>query len=625
MKLITNDPKISKAIEQINAFANLHTKKKEYEIVVNWNEKNEINWEIDKNIITISCKTKTDLMSALGDALSSAKENGSLTKRFEKLESMVDVSRNAVYTLDKMKNYLCQLALMGYTGCLLYMEDTYELPDYPYWGYQRGRYTTEELKELDDFAFELGIELIGCIQTLAHLRTALRWSCFDNVKDTPDNILVGAKETNELVEKMLVHFKNTLRTDRIHLGMDESFGLGMGRYRLLNGFKDHRILIREHLKTVCEMCKKYGLKPMIWDDMLFRDDTPIMQYYCESEPISDDEVKKYPDNLTFVYWDYYQSTKEQYLTQLKRRGNLKTVFAGGMWKWGGFTPNYTKSFKASKSAINACIEHGVDEIIVTAWGDDGAEAPLDCLIAGMAFYGLNRFYDAKPEDTQNLCKLLADCDFKLFTDIEKLDLIPNMPSENLDAVMPHKNLLYGDIASDRYLYNMGCKPEQLIEHYSNLEKLYKNYLETSCNDYYIELCMKTYHSLANVLKIKCETGILLHTSWENKDIQGLKNAQKQLLILSDAVRILHENVINMWSASCKGQGLEVLNLRLGGLQGRYKAVYQRLELYICGKIKTITELDEKIISSENNNSEGLRRDMYGDIVTANTLYHFSTL
>ena len=620
MKLITNDKTIKNAIENINNYLSLNDKNKEYQIKVNWTDNDNISWEIIDNNIIISCKTKTDAINALGDALSKGKGKNTLTKRFEKLETMIDVSRNAVYTVDKMKTFLCQIALMGYTGCLLYMEDTYILPNYPYWGYQRGSYTTQGLKQLDDFANSLGLELIPCIQTLAHLRTALRWSCFNDIKDTSDNLLVGSPDTKQLVKDMLLYFKNTLRTDRIHLGMDESFNLGMGRYRLLNGFKDHRLIIREHLKMVCDMCKEYGLKPMIWDDMLFRDNTPNMNYYCDSQPVTDDELKAYPDNLTFVYWDYYHNTKQEYITQLKRRGKLKVAFAGGIWKWGGFTPNYTKSFKDSLAAIEACYEYGVNELIVTAWGDDGAEAPLDCLLAGFALYGLNRFYNAKPQDTEHFCKLLVDCNLKLFTDIEKLDLIPNMPDENLESVMPHKVLLYGDIASDRYLYNLGCSPDELINHYSELEKLYKTY---NSSDKSISLMMDMYSALARVLAIRCKTGVLLYESYKNKDINGLKQAQKELLNLSDEVQNFHEKVIDMWSYSCKGQGLEVLNLRLGGLCGRYKAICNRLELYISGKLETLTELDEQILTENTLKIDGLQRELYGDIVTVNTLYHFS--
>ena len=81
-----------------------------------------------------------------------------------------------------MKRFLCQLALMGFNTAYLYMEDTYELPGYPYFGYRRGRYSVAEQKELDDFADALGIELVPCIQTLAHLRTAIRWKYMEPMR-----------------------------------------------------------------------------------------------------------------------------------------------------------------------------------------------------------------------------------------------------------------------------------------------------------------------------------------------------------------------------------------------------------------------------------------------------------
>ena len=43
----------------------------------------------------------------------------------------------------------CRAALMGYTEIYLYMEDTYQLEQYPFFGYLRGAFSKEELKCLD--------------------------------------------------------------------------------------------------------------------------------------------------------------------------------------------------------------------------------------------------------------------------------------------------------------------------------------------------------------------------------------------------------------------------------------------------------------------------------------------
>ena len=72
---------------------------------------------------------------------------------------------------------------MGLNALFLYTEDTIELPDYPYFGYMRGAYTAQEIRKLDDYAARFGVELIPCIQTLAHFTAPMRWRAFDELRD----------------------------------------------------------------------------------------------------------------------------------------------------------------------------------------------------------------------------------------------------------------------------------------------------------------------------------------------------------------------------------------------------------------------------------------------------------
>lgn len=46
------------------------------------------------------------------------------------------------------------MAFMGHNTLYLYMEDTYKLEANPYFGYLRGAYTNEQLKDLDDYAYK---------------------------------------------------------------------------------------------------------------------------------------------------------------------------------------------------------------------------------------------------------------------------------------------------------------------------------------------------------------------------------------------------------------------------------------------------------------------------------------
>ena len=64
---------------------------------------------------------------------------------------MLDLSRNAVMSVTSFKKHLGYLKKMGYNAVYFYNEDAYEVEGEPYFGYLRGRYTREEMRELDDF------------------------------------------------------------------------------------------------------------------------------------------------------------------------------------------------------------------------------------------------------------------------------------------------------------------------------------------------------------------------------------------------------------------------------------------------------------------------------------------
>jgi hypothetical protein len=82
-----------------------------------------------------------------------------------------------------------------------------------------------------------------------------------------------------------------------------------------------------------------------------------------------------PSGVQLIYWDYYSIDKSKYDKMLERHSALSDVigFAGGAWKWQGFAPLLHHSMMISKLALQSCKEHKVCDVIVTGWGDNGAE------------------------------------------------------------------------------------------------------------------------------------------------------------------------------------------------------------------------------------------------------------
>ena len=117
-----------------------------------------------------------------------------------KLGVMVDCSRNSVMNVEALRSLIPVLSKIGYTTLMLYTEDTYEVNGEPYFGYLRGRYSKAELKEIDRIAAASGVELVPCIQTLAHLRGIFRWKEYAGIRDTADILLADDERTYELIE-----------------------------------------------------------------------------------------------------------------------------------------------------------------------------------------------------------------------------------------------------------------------------------------------------------------------------------------------------------------------------------------------------------------------------------------
>ena len=180
---------------------------------------------------------------------------------------MIDLSRDAVMSLEGWKKFLPLLKKMRYNTVFLYMEDTYEVEGEPYFGYMRGRYTIDELRRLDELGASYGIEMIPCIQTLAHLDTLQRWRYYNF--DAAGTLLVGDDRNYELIDNMFATLKKCFRTKRIHVGMDEAYNLGRGKYVEKYGYDTQGNIMKKHLERVKEIADKYDYELMMWSDMFF--------------------------------------------------------------------------------------------------------------------------------------------------------------------------------------------------------------------------------------------------------------------------------------------------------------------------------------------------------------------
>lgn len=526
-------------------------------------------------------------------ALHHSSEDFSLEEKpyFARRGFMLDCSRNAVANPEKLRSLVRRLAKMGMNQLFLYMEDTYEVPGYPYFGTYRGRYTREELRDLDKYCTLFGIELVPCIQTLAHLHSFLRWHNSRPLRDTGDILKVGSEEVYTFIRNLLESLRSCFSTRNIHIGMDEAHMLGLGNYLRENGYEESSVIIRRHTDRVLELCQETGWIPMMWSDMYITANTGG-GYYDVKASTDTSGWEKPPKELGMVYWDYYNSRKDIYHNMLRVHKALsdRVIFAGGIWNWNGISPNYGKAFCCSRLALEACRQEGIQEVFATGWMDNGAETPIDAIYPGLAVFSFLCFHeDLYEEELSTYFRDCIDAELEDFLLLDLLDALFKGSGKNLTADNPSKYLLYQDPMLGIFDYHL--KDTDTETYYRTLADKLKSKAETPGE--YQEF-FQFYYYLSLVLSRKADLGIRIKTAYDAKDLSTLKEISEE--IIPNIIRnltVMHTSRESLWFADAKPFGYELLDIRLGGVKTRLESCRRRLQSFLEGKVQTLEELEQE--------------------------------
>ncbi len=524
------------------------------------------------------------LIKASGGASDFAVEEKS---ELSELGVMLDCSRNAVRTVEFVKGYIRKLAALGYDQFQLYTEDTYEIEGEPYFGYMRGRYTVDELREINDYGKKLGVELVPCIQTLAHLNQIFRWKKYHEMRDIEDVLLVDDERTYALIERMIATMRKAFDSDKIHIGMDEAYFVGRGFYADEHGATEDRkkILVR-HLCRVCEICDKYGFKPMMWSDMIFR--LVFGKYYPDEGAVMNvDGLENIPKNLRLAYWSYGQFDEKKYdgMIKMHREIGNELVFAGGTQTWWGFTPYNAEAFRATSAAVDACKKNAVDKVFFTVWGDNGAEcSPLAVLptlcMAGERLRGND---DYKP-----IFKALTGIEADEFLRLAETNYSKGESDYNFNN--PSKYMLYNDPIGGLFdNLPSGDEPARYAALARDLEKI----ADGAGKYAYV---FRTQKSLAETLEIKFGLGARTRALYARGDRDGVRElVARDYPVLKERLKRFYADFLAQWDAESKPFGFEIQDYRLGGLMQRIEHCEAILTDYANGKIDKIPQLDETLI------------------------------
>lgn len=580
---IISDIDIAFGIEEIQtiflkSFENIKTLHCKYQ------EEHDVYVKRDSHTVIISYHQQYQVFLALKEVLINAFDfEKTIHAKIDELTYMIDCARGAVPKIETLKKMILNLALLGYQKLGLYIEDVFVIPGEEMFGYMRGSYSKKEIEELVSYARDFGLKIIPYIQTLAHLPHIFKHQVYQDICDIKDILCVGENKTYALIEKMIVSAKDMFQTNEINIGMDEAWQLGLGQYLKKHGYQNRLDIMLSHLKRVEQILDKYQVDASMWADMFFllKDGSYLLNQHTDFKDIKE----KIPQHIKLIYWDYYQKDPKKYA---KKMQSLKTLsndigFAGGAWKWIGYTPLNAFSIETMTASFEMCVNESINQYILTAWGDNGAEASMFSMLPTIV--SLSAINYDQNDQISKILKYLTTYDYSEWMMLDKLNHL--YQSNDLFPVNPSKYLLFEDILMGHPKIYVNPSYKDI---YQDLSKKLKSLLKRDSTYQYL---FKTLYDLANVLINKSTLSLYVFN-------QYMENSPRKDIVM-EIDHVL--NKLNTFSSSFKKQwylenkrfGYEMHSYRLGGLRKRLEDVRD-----ILLTEKKIDELDVRIITEKQS-------------------------
>ncbi len=540
----------------------------------------------DGSSASVGGKTKPALARAymlLAKAVSEGKTDVLIeqTANFDTCGVMLDMSFGSVTKVAGVKKYLDYMATFGMNMLMLYTEDTYEIEGYEFFGYQRGKYTLSELREIDDYAFDLGIEVIPCIQAFGHLEKFLRYNQYKPFAENASVLLPGDEETYKFIDACLTACRKAFRTDRIHIGCDETHGLGFGKSFARDGFRDRATIFNEHVARVVELCKKHNYKPMMWSDMYSTLASKDGRVYDVNTEIPKEVIDTLPD-VDMVFWNYYSINNSFYRSNLIKHQKFgKNVhFAGGIWTWNGQAPNFKWTYQTVKPALEECLDLGIRSVFAAAWayGDINHIQALPSLAVYSEYCW--RGLACTKEDIDSTAEFVTGLSGEL------CDAISDFYCEKSGDFNYGKLMIWGDPLI--FLLPFGYDFEMIAAYYEKALKIFEKYPDAPYIDFYKVL-------------FRCALGktrgyATLTEKYKAKDLQWLRNYKDVTLpaLIKDyeELYMLHDQY---WHQECKTHGWEKLGNAYAAATDRLRYTARTIEKYLDGTIDEIEELEAEAL------------------------------
>ncbi len=270
-----------------------------------------------------------------------------------------DISRGQVSTLENFKKIIRFLARYKMNTYSLYMEDMFVFKNHPLIGKGRGALTASELKELDAYARQYYVDILPAFQTLGHCENLLSIPEYLRYAEYPGGrtLNVSDEKTYVLLDEMIGELCSSYSSPYFNMGADETRDVGLGASKERVERLGLPTVLAEHYKRVADIIRKYGKKPMIYGDILLK---------------NQEILGMIPKDITIVDWDY--DPKLQYDSPgIFRKAGFPVLVLPALRSYRGPFLDHFNSFENIERYGRAGYQEKSIGMLLSSWNDYGGE------------------------------------------------------------------------------------------------------------------------------------------------------------------------------------------------------------------------------------------------------------
>ena len=378
----------------------------------------------------------------MGTAFASVGSFGSIAFAAEKpvMGYMIDISRDKVPTQATLHRIVDTVSGLGYNQIQLYSEHTFAYRDHREVWAKASPVSAEEIRELDAYCRQRGVELVPNQNSFGHMERWLKHDSYSRYAEIPGgNFYFKPWKTHydepralcptdpktldflgSLYDELLPNFRSRL----INIGCDEVLEIESGDPRC----RSHAVITNsspvavwlDYFKKICRLVEDRGHTVMFWDDMIVRSHPEL--------------IPQLPSTAIALDWGYEPSpwhSFEKSCAALSKAGRRFYVCPGSSC-WKSITGRADVMRTNVIEAVSAGRKYGAEGYLLTDWGDGGHCQPWITALPALVFMSemvkTGRILSDAELAERIDCVTGAKCGAALLR-YQRLHLVPGIPHQ----------------------------------------------------------------------------------------------------------------------------------------------------------------------------------------------------